>query len=102
MVISTYFLFNQLYVFFIKSIIKKLAIETIEKTPNFKEVIISTRTTHNQSFNVLGCFILELLGFNFYVYTIFLCSFTEFNKNGTNNLKNTKLSANTFKHLDKP
>ena len=82
-VISTYFLLNQLYVFFIKSIIKKLTIETIEKTPNLKEVIISTRITHNQSFNVLGCFVLELLGFVFYVYTIFLSSFTEFNKNGT-------------------
>ena len=77
--------------FFIKSIIKKLAVETIEKTPNLKKVIISTRTTHNQSFSVLGCFILELLGFVFYVYTIFICFFVEFNKYGTNNWKNTKL-----------
>ena len=64
--------------------------QRIGKTPNFKEVNISTSTTHSQSFKVLGCFVLELLGFIFYVYTIFLCSVTEFIKNVTNNWKTTK------------
>ena len=32
---------------------------------------------------------------------IFLCCFTYFHKNGTNNCKITKLSANTFEHSDK-
>ena len=59
--------------------------QTIEKTPNFEQVITNTRTTHNQSFNVLTRFLLELLDFVFYVYTIFLCSFMELNRNGTKN-----------------
>ena len=28
--------------------------QTIEKTPNFAQVIISTKTTHTQNYHVLG------------------------------------------------
>ena len=59
--------------------------QTIEKAPRFGEVIINTRGTHNQSFNVLDFFVLVLLGFTFYVYTMFVYSVSEFNKNKTNN-----------------
>ena len=48
-------------------------------------------------FNVLGCFVPELLGFIFYIYTIFICSFADFDKNGKNNWRNTKLCES---HLD--
>ena len=65
--------------------------QTIKKAPNFGEVIINTRATHNQSFNVLDFFVLVLLGFTFYVYTMFVYSISEFNKNKTNYWNNTKL-----------
>ena len=71
--------------------------KTIEKTPNFAKVILFIGTCHNQSFNVLGCFVPELLGFIFYIYNIFICSFADFDKNGKNNWKNTKLCES---HLD--
>ena len=47
---------------------------TIEKSPKFQ-----------QKFNDVASFVLELLGFDFYICTIFLCSFSKNNKNGTNN-----------------
>ena len=39
-----------------------------QKSPNLEQFITSTRTNHNQSFNVLACFVLEFLGFIFYIH----------------------------------
>ena len=76
--------------------------QTIEKTPNFAKIIFITGTCHNPSFNVLGCLVLELLGFSVYMYIYtYLCSFADFDKNGTNNWKNTKLSENHYHYLNK-
>ena len=36
-----------------------------------------------------------------YPFLIFLCSFTDFNKNGKNNWKNTKLCENYYRYLNK-
>ena len=73
--------------------------QTIEKSPNFQKVNIWT--SFSQNFNDVASFVLELLGFVFYIYTIFLCSFQKLIKNRTNIWKITKLSANTFEHSDK-
>ena len=64
--------------------------QTIEKLPNFQQILFNTWTSLSQNFNVIASFALELLVFVFYIYTIFLCSFSEINKNGTNNWKITK------------
>ena len=74
---------------------------TIEKTPNLQQILLNTRTSLSQNLIAVACFVLELLGFVLYIYTIFPCSFTEFNKKGTNSWKIIKLSENTFEHLDK-
>ena len=71
--------------------------QTTEKTRNFGKLIIIFSTSHNQSLNVLHCFILELIGFIFYIYAIFICSFEDCDKIRANNAKNTKLSKT---HLD--
>ena len=72
--------------------------QTIEKLPNFQQILFNTWASLSQNFNVVASFAVELFGFVFYIYTIFLCSFSEINKNGTNNEKspNNKLLANTF------
>ena len=56
--------------------------QTIEKSPNFQKVNIWT--SFCQNFNDIASFVLELLGFVFYIYTIFLCSFQKLIKNRTN------------------
>ena len=56
--------------------------QTIEKSPNFQKVNIWT--SFSQNFNDVASFVLELLGFVFYIYTIFLCSFQKLIKNRTN------------------
>ena len=38
-----------------------LSSRTAGKTPNFARVLLNICTSHNQSFNVVGCFVLELL-----------------------------------------
>ena len=72
--------------------------QTIEKAPNFQEIFLNTRTSLSQNFNVIAFFILELfrhkrhkkaMGASFY-------------KTWTNNCKSTKLSWNTFQHLERP
>ena len=75
--------------------------QTIEKSPNFAKVFLNIWTSFSQNFNDVALFLLELLGFVFYIYTIFLCSFQKLIKNRTNNWKITKLSANTFEHSNK-
>ena len=64
-------------------------------------MLLNTRSSFSQNFNDVATFVLELLGFVFYIYTIFLCSFSEITKNGKNNRKITKLSGNTFEQLGK-
>ena len=59
--------------------------QTIEKLPNFQQILFNTWASLSQNFNVVASFAVELFGFVFYIYTIFLCSFSEINKNGTNN-----------------
>lgn len=76
--------------------------KTIEKIGNFEKIFFITSTIHNQTFSILGCFSLDLLGFSVYKYTIFLCSYTDFDKNRTKNWKNTKLCKNLFYHFNNP
>ena len=73
----------------LRNLIKKE--QTVEKSSNFQKTLLNTWTSFSQNFNAVACFVFELLDFVFDIYTIFLCSFSEFNKNGTKNLKNTKL-----------
>ena len=75
--------------------------QTIEKSQNFQQMLLNTRPSFSQNFNDVATFVLELLGFVCYIYTIFSCSFSEITKNGTNNWKITKLSGNTFEQLGK-
>ena len=70
--------------------------QTTEKAPNFQQILLNIWASFSQNFNAVALFLLELSGLVFYIYTIFLCCFLEINKNGTNNWKITKLSANTF------
>ena len=63
-------------------------------------MIFITWAIHNQSFIVLGCFILELLGVNVYICTIFFWSSADFDKNRTNNWKNPKLCENYYHYLN--
>ena len=60
-VIRLCFLLKKLYFYALLRIFIKTE-QAIEKSPKFGEVIIGTLTTHNQSFNVLGCLIFGLLG----------------------------------------
>ena len=48
--------------------------QTIEKSPYFREILLSTRSSFIQNFNVVASFALELLRFVFYIsiYTAFL------------------------------
>ena len=59
--------------------------QTIEKSVNFYQTILNTWTNFSQNFNVVASFVLQLLGFVFYIYIyiyiIYLCSFSEINKN---------------------
>ena len=76
---------------------------TIAKPPNFREVIASTWTTYKQSFHDLGSLVLELLSSingNTNINFIILCSFADFNKNWTNNWKNTKLWVSHNQYLN--
>ena len=50
---ETSFFTNMLYFYAILQNLIKTE-QTIEKTPNFAQVIISTKTTHTQNYNVLG------------------------------------------------
>ena len=57
--------------------------QTIEKSVNFYQTILNTWANFSQNFNVVASFVLQLLGFVFYIYIyiIYLCSFSEINKN---------------------
>ena len=89
--------------------------QTIKKNTKLcAKVILNNGTCHNQTCNVLGCSVPELLQtwtkpnvtpknlqfifplppfppiqccyiYIYYIYTIFLCSVADFDKNGTNN-----------------
>ena len=59
------------------------------------------RTNLSQNFNAVASFVLELLGFLF-IHFIFLCFFVDFDKNGTNNWKNTKLCESHLDYWDMP
>ena len=61
---------------------------------NFEKVITSTRATHNQSFNVLGCFVLELLGFMFFMYILYFYDLLR-------NLTKTEQTIETIPNLQK-
>ena len=76
--------------------------QTTEKSPNLLEILLYTSASLSQNFIVVASFVLELLSFVFYIYTTFLSSFSENNKNGTHIWKITKLLGNTFEHSDKP
>ena len=54
--------------------------QTTEKSPNFQQILLNTRTNFRQNFNDVASFVLELLGFIFYVYTIFYALLRNFIK----------------------
>ena len=63
-VIRLCFIYIYIYTLYFYALFQKLirTEQTIEKTPNFGEVITNTWTTHNQNFHAVGTLILELLG----------------------------------------
>ena len=75
--------------------------QTFLQLPNFQQILLDTRTSLSQKFNVVASFVLELLGFLLYIYTIFLCYLSETYKNGKNNWKITQLSGNTLEYQTK-
>ena len=56
---------------------------TIEKLPNFRQILMILLTYLRQNFNVVAGFALELLGFDFSKKLIFSCSFAGFDINRT-------------------
>ena len=70
--------------------------QTIAKSPNFQQTLLSTRTSFSRKFNDVASFVLELLGFDFYICTIFSCYFSEINKNKTNTWKKRETFSKYF------
>ena len=54
--------------------------QATEKSPNFQQILLNTRRSFSQNFNDVASFVLELLGFIFYVYTIFYALLRNFIK----------------------
>ena len=54
--------------------------QATEKSPNFQQILLNTRRSFSQNFNDVASFVLELLGFIFYVYTIFYALLQNFIK----------------------
>ena len=46
--------------------------QTIEKSVNFYQTILNTWTNFSQNFNVVASFVLQLLGFVFYIYILYI------------------------------
>ena len=59
--------------------------QTIEKIPNFRQILLNIWVSFRQNFYVIALIVLELSGIVFYIFAIFLCCFSEIDKNGTNN-----------------
>ena len=76
--------------------------QIIEKTWNFQQILWNTGTNVRQNLNVVASFVFELLAFVFYMYFIFWYSFANFDKNGANHWKVTKLSANNYDYSNIP
>ena len=70
--------------------------QTIAKSPNFQQTLLSTRASFSRKFNGVASFVLELLGFDFYICTIFSCYFSEIQKNKTKTLKKLKTFSKYF------
>ena len=76
-------------------------------TNNEKNTKVSANTSEHSGrpqskFQCCSVFVLELLGFAFYKYFVFLCFFMDSDKNGINKWKNTKVSANTSEQSGRP
>ena len=72
--------------------------QTIEKTSNFKEFFLNTRTRLRQNFNAVAWFVLGLFRQLSTKKTVKVFSY----KTPANNWKNTKLSRNTSEHGEEP
>ena len=66
-----------IHILYIYALFQKLikTEQTIEKSPNFQPILFNFQTSFSQNINVVPAFVLKLLGFVFYTYTIILCFF---------------------------
>ena len=58
-----------LYMLYLYAIFQKLikTEQTIDKSPNFLQMLFNIRTSFSQNLNVVASFVLEILGFVFYI-----------------------------------
>ena len=74
--------------------------QTIEKSPNFQQILLKTLHKLQSNLPWRSFICSRVVRLCFFIYAIFICYFSEINKNGTNNWQITKLSANAFQHSD--
>ena len=69
--------FAFIHILYIYALFQKLikTEQTIEKSPKFQPILFNFQTSFSQNINIAPSFVLELLGFVFYTYTIILCFF---------------------------